>query len=56
MRTNEYGNKRTLEQDIIWIWKLHGLEVIEERFEKDTWMIKANRVGTGVANNSKVIK
>jgi len=45
MRTSEYGEMRTLEQDIAWIWKLHGLEVIEEKVEHgDTWIIKAKPI------------
>ena len=51
MRENEYGDLRTLEQDIVWIWKLHGLEVVEERFEKDTWIIKTKRKNTIVAES-----
>jgi len=43
MRTNEYGNLRTLEEDIIWIWKLHGFKVIKERHiaKFNIWEIKA---------------
>ncbi len=43
MRTNEYGNFRTLEEDIVWIWKLHGLNVIEEEVRGYTWKITAKR-------------
>jgi len=56
MRTNEYGDFRTLEEDIVWIWKLHGLEVIEERFEKDTWIIKAKREGKPIQSLLKKSK
>ena len=47
MRKNQYGDFRTLEQDIVWIWKLHGLKVIEEVFKNNTWKIKAEELDNG---------
>ena len=43
MRTDKNGNIRTLEEDIQYIWKKHGLKVIKERVIGDEWIIKAVR-------------
>lgn len=36
---NEY---KTLEQQIVELWKSCGMKVIQERFHFDTWIIKAD--------------
>lgn len=41
MRIDKEGNQRTLEQDILEIWGLHGWDVIEERVNGNTWEITA---------------
>lgn len=44
MRYDNEGNMRTLEEDINWIWKLHGLKVIKEEVSRDKWIITAKRI------------
>ena len=51
MRTDKDGNQWTLEQDIIYVWKGHGLNVIEERVVGDKWIIKAVRNEVGEVKN-----
>lgn len=43
MRFDKSGRPHTLDEDIIETFKNHGLEVVEEKFQKDTWIIKARR-------------
>ena len=43
MRTDKAGNQWTLEQDIVYAWKGHGLDVVEERVVGDEWTIKVVR-------------
>jgi hypothetical protein len=46
MRFNDKGIMRTLDQDIIWLWKEHGWEVITIKCpEKHTWEVKATYKG-----------
>jgi len=35
---------KTLEEDINYIWKQHGLQVMEESVHDNTWTIKARRI------------
>lgn len=43
MRTDKDGKMWTLEQDIQYIWKQHGLRVTSEEVENNTWTIRAVR-------------
>lgn len=47
MRLDKKGKLHTLDEDIIEAFQGHGLKVIEEKFQKDTWIIKAVRVSEG---------
>lgn len=50
MRTDEMGIMRTLEEDIVEIWREHGWEVIEENVKENTWCITAKRLAIAKAS------
>lgn len=44
MRYDKKKGIVTLEEDIVDIWKQHGLEVTNEEVKKDTWIITAKTI------------